>query len=168
MLLLDSTGLGSCVTASNTHVGKVPKGKLRHCRDPREGAGSGLRSPTPCAGTPMELPVLQLQSPPGELMGLPLLPNVLAGESCAGPHGWCGTQLPRLSAAHRAAVKPSLVVPRFVQEGRADSLQGATGCRGGASRRNSSKGKGPALAGDRGEILNSPCKNKITMWSRLK
>ena len=37
-------------------------------------------------------------------------------------------------------------------------------------RRNSRKGKGPALAEDRGEILklNSLCKNKITMWSRLK
>lgn len=86
----------------------------------------------------------QLWSPPmrfpGEVMGLPILPDVLVGESCAGPHGWCRIQLLRLSTAHGAAVKPSLVVYRLVQEGRADSLQGATGCRDGANRRNSRKG----------------------------
>lgn len=103
-------------------------------------------------------------------MGLPILPDVLVGESCTGPHGWCRTLFPRLSPACGVAVKPSLVVHSLVQEGRADSPQGATGCRDGANRRSSRKGKGPALVEDSGEILklNSPCKNKIMMWSRLK
>lgn len=72
----------------------------------------------------MELPELQLWSPPthfpDEVMGLPILPDVLVGESCASPCEWCRTQLPRLPAAHGAAVKPSVLVHRLVQEGRAD------------------------------------------------
>ena len=84
---------------------------------------------------------------PGEVMGLPILLDVLVGESCAGPHGWCRTQLPRLSAACEAAVEPSLVVHKLVQEGRADSPQGETGCRDGAQkklqeRKRSSLGRG--------------------------
>lgn len=134
--------------ASSTRVREVPKGKLRHCRDKTERAGSRLRSLTACAaavGSPMCFP--------GEVMGVPILPDVLVGERCARPHGWCRAQLPRLSAAHGALMKPSLVVHRLVQEGRADSPQGATGCRDGANRRNSRKEKGPALPEDEGEIL---------------
>lgn len=150
---------------SNIHVGKIPKGELGQCRDNKEGWKWAEELDLL---TLMDLPVSKLWSPTmsfSDEMKVRILDiNVLVWESCTGPHGWCTTQLCRLSAPQGAAVQPPCWSPGLCRK--VELIR----CRDGAIRRNSRKGKDPALLEDKGVILklNSPCNNKITLWCRLK